>query len=76
MKLATTRERGVIRITTRAIPQWIRTMNTRVRAMVITPVNSWVKPISRPSAKVSTSVTTRLTRSPWGCLSSQLKGSC
>ena len=44
-------------------------MKPRVPMMVSTPVNSWVKPISRPSAKVSTSAITRLTRSPWGWLS-------
>ena len=37
--------------------------------MVSTPVNSWVKPIRRPSAKVSTSATIRLTMSPAGWLS-------
>ncbi len=37
--------------------------------MVSTPENSWVKPISRPSAKVSTSATMRLTISPEGWLS-------
>ena len=46
-----------------------RSMNSRVPRMVSTPENSWVKPISRPSAKVSTSATIRLTMSPEGWLS-------
>ena len=42
--------------------------------MVSTPENSWVKPISRPSAKVSTSATIRLTMSPEGWLSRYERG--
>jgi hypothetical protein len=64
MKLATTRDSGVIQTTTSAIPKWILTIKNRVPRMVITPVNNCVKPIRRPSAKVSTSATTRLRVSP------------
>ena len=42
-------------------------IKTRVPNMVSTPEKSWVKPISSPSAKVSTSVMIRETRSPAGC---------
>ena len=69
MKPATTRLSGVIRTTTREISTFSRNMNSSVPKMVSTPVNSWVKPISRPSAKVSTSATIRLTMSPAGWLS-------
>ena len=64
MKFATTREKGVITITTKATGTLIRSIKTRVPAMVITPVNNCVKPISNPTAKVSTSDITRLTSSP------------
>ena len=69
MKVATTRLRGVISTTTREMRTFSRNMNSRVPRMVSTPENSWVKPISRPSAKVSTSATIRLTISPAGWLS-------
>ena len=42
--------------------------------IVITPVNNWVNPRSRPSANVSTSATTRLIISPWECPSRYLRG--
>ena len=42
----------------------VTNMKPSVHRIVSTPVNSWVNPISRPSAKVSTSAITRLTISP------------
>ena len=59
----------MISTTTRLISTFSRNMNNRVPKMVSTPVNSWVKPIRSPSAKVSTSATIRLTMSPAGWLS-------
>ena len=44
-------------------------MKLSVPRIVITPEKSWVKPISRPSANVSTSAIMRLTVSPVGCAS-------
>ena len=44
-------------------------MKPRVPRMVMTPVNSWVKPMSRPSANWSTSAMMRLTIWPVGWLS-------
>ena len=69
MNPATTRLSGVMSTTTREISTFSRNMNSRVPRMVSRPVNSWVKPISSPSAKVSTSATIRLTMSPAGWLS-------
>ena len=64
MNLATKNDTGVMHTTTRAMGTLVTSMNTSVPPMVSTPVKSWVKPMSRPSAKVSTSATTRLTISP------------
>ena len=75
IKLVTNRLRGVRTTTTRAISQLTENMNASVQMMVSTPVNSWVKPISRPSLNVSTSAITRLTRSPEGWLSRYFRGS-
>ena len=50
MKPATKKESGVISTTTRVIPTSVVSMNSRVPRMVITPVKSWVNPISSPSA--------------------------
>ena len=50
--------------TTSAMGTLVASMKTRVPRMVSTPVNSWVNPMSRPSAKVSTSAMIRLTISP------------
>ena len=69
MNLAINRERGVSTTTVKAIHHWSRSMKYSVPAMVTTPVNSWVKPSSRPSAKVSASAMMRETISPWGCAS-------
>ena len=55
--------------TTSVMGTFSLSMNSRVPRMVRTPLNSCVKPISRPSAKVSTSATMRLTISPEGWLS-------
>ena len=64
MNFATRKDTGVIQITTRAMGILVTSMNTSVPTMVSPPVNNWVKPMSRPSAKVSTSAITRLTISP------------
>ena len=66
---ATTRLSGVMQTTTSVMGIFSLSMNSRVPRMVSTPLNSWVKPMSRPSAKVSTSATMRLTISPEGWLS-------
>ena len=68
-KLATTRLSGVMQTTTSVMGTFSLSINSRVPRMVSTPLNSWVKPMSRPSAKVSTSATMRLTISPEGWLS-------
>ena len=67
--MAATRLKGVTQITTSAMRASTYSMNDSVPMMVITPVKSWLKPISRPSAKVSTSAIMRLTRSPEECAS-------
>ena len=64
INLATKKETGVMHTTTSAMGTLVAIMNIRVPPMVSTPVKSWVKPMSRPSAKVSTSATTLLTISP------------
>ncbi len=64
MNFATKKDTGVMQITTRAMGTLVISMKIKVPSMVSTPVNSWVKPMSRPSAKVSTSAITRLTISP------------
>ena len=66
MKRATNRETGVTATTTSAISAFWANMNPRVTRIVSTPENSWVKPISSPSANWSASEMTRLTVSPWG----------
>ena len=75
MKAATTRDTGVITTTTRVMTTLTLSMKHRVPRMVMTPVNSWVKPIKRPSANWSTSAMTRLTTSPVGRPSMYFKGS-
>lgn len=47
----------------------LMSMMVSVPTISTTPVNSCVKPMSRPSEKVSTSAIMRLTRSPEGCAS-------
>ena len=64
INLATRKDTGVIHTTTNAMGTLVTIMKIRVPIMVSTPVKSWVNPMSRPSAKVSTSATTRLTISP------------
>ena len=49
MNRAMNRDRGVSSTTASVIFQLMDSMNNRVPRMVTTPVNSWVKPISRPS---------------------------
>ena len=49
--------------------QFLMSMMVSVPTISTTPVNSCVKPMSRPSEKVSTSAIMRLTRSPEGCAS-------
>ena len=67
MNFATNSESGVITTTTAAMPACLANMNPSVPRIVITPVNSCVKPIRRPSAHASASEITRLTISPCGC---------
>ena len=66
MKRATNSDSGVTATTTRAIIAFCENMKASVINIVSTPENSWVKPISRPSANWSASAMTRLTISPWG----------
>ena len=74
MKAATTRDTGVITTTTAVMTTLTLSMNTSVPTMVSTPLNSWVKPMSRPSANWSTSAMTRLTTSPVGWPSRYFRG--
>ena len=69
MNRATNSDSGVTPTTTSVISALWVNMNASVNRIVSTPVNSWVKPISRPSANWSASAITRLTVSPWGWLS-------
>ena len=69
MKLATSSESGVMSTTSSVIGALNVSMKPSVPRIVITPEKSWVKPISRPSANVSTSAIMRLTVSPVGCAS-------
>ena len=69
IKAAASRLSGVITTTAAAMTALTEHMKNRVPTMVRTPVNSCVKPISRPSANWSTSAMTRLTTSPVGCRS-------
>ena len=69
MNRATNSDSGVTPTTTSAINQLFRNMKPSVTSMVSAPVNSWVKPISNPSANWSASAITRLTVSPWGWVS-------
>ena len=55
--------------TTSVMGTFSLSMKSNVPRIVKMPLNSWVKPTSRPSAKVSTSATMRLTMSPEGWLS-------
>ena len=55
--------------TTRVIHTLIDSIKARVPTIVTTPVNSWEKPISSPSANWSASLMTRETTSPWEWLS-------
>ena len=66
MKLATKRETGVSTTTTSVMAGWMDSMKSRVPAMVRTPVNSWVKPMSSPSENWSMSAMIRLMMSPDG----------
>ena len=75
IKLATNRETGVITTTTTVIPTFTESIKNKVPMIVTTPVNSWVNPISRPSANWSTSATTRLTISPCEWPSRYFRGS-
>ena len=50
MKEATSQEIGVTSRTTKVIPTLTLNINPMVPRIVITPVNSWVNPMSRPSA--------------------------
>ena len=65
IKLATTSDNGVITMTTSVILTLIVNINKSVPNIVITPVNSCVNPISKPSLNWSTSATILLTMSPY-----------
>ena len=69
MIFATQKLRGVRQMTSRVIQRFLENMNTSVTPMVTTPENSWVKPNSRPSDRMSASAMTRLTISPEACWS-------
>ena len=69
IKAATNKDNGVSTITTSATHLWIASIKKSVPTIVSIPVKNCVNPISRPSAKVSTSAMMRLTVSPVGCLS-------
>ena len=69
MNFATNRDSGVRTTTTSVIFTLIESMKPSVPTMVKTPVNSCVKPMSRPSANWSTSAIMRLSVSPAGWLS-------
>ena len=75
MNFATSSESGVSSTTTSVIFQLIESMKPSVPTMVRTPVNSCVKPMSRPSANWSTSAIMRLSVSPEGWLSRYASGS-
>ena len=75
MKAATSRETGVITTTTAVMVPLTVSIKPKVPKMVMTPVNSWVKPMSRPSANWSTSAMTRLTICPVGWPSRYFRGS-
>ena len=74
MKEATNRDRGVSTKTSSATQTLAMSMNTKVPTMVTMPVNSWVKPWSRPSETWSMSLTTRLMKSPWAVWSMYRRG--
>ena len=74
MKAATSRDTGVMTTTTAVMTTLTLSMKISVPRMVMTPENSWVKPMSRPSANWSTSAMTRLTTSPVGRESMYFRG--
>ena len=74
MKFATKSESGVSSTTTNVMPTFTVSMKISVPRIVTAPVNSCVKPSSRPSANWSTSAMTRLTTSPVGWLSMYFSG--
>ena len=67
-------ESGVASTTTIAMGTETESMNTNVPAMVTMPLNSWLRPWSRPSPIWSTSFTTREMRSPCGWASMKEMG--
>ena len=74
MMPAASTESGVSRMTTSATGTEMESMNAIVPTMVATPLNSCVKPCSRPSLTWSTSFMTRDSRSPWECESTNESG--
>ena len=64
MNFATKMESGVRTTTIRVMRQSMESIKPKVPTMVRMPVNSWVKPINRPSLNCSTSVLMRLMASP------------
>ena len=75
INFATKSDSGVSTTTRSAMRQSSTIMNASVPRIVMTPVKNCVKPIKRPSEKVSTSEITRLTVSPAGCASIYESGS-
>ena len=71
----TTSDSGVTTTTAAAISGCLTSMKISVPRIVITPVNSCVKPIRTPSDSCSTSDMTRETMSPSGCASMVFSGS-
>ena len=64
MNRATKMDSGVSATTTSAMRQSMKIITPSVPKIVSTPVNSWVKPINKPSLNCSTSVVMRLIASP------------
>ena len=69
MNAATKSESGVRMITARASRQSMKNIKIIVPAMVTIPEKSWRKICERPSPTASTSLITRLMRSPCGWVS-------
>ena len=74
MSQATSMETGVTTTTTRPTGTDIENMKASVPTMVTTPVKSCVSPWSRPSPTWSASFTTRESRSPCECASTNESG--
>ena len=69
MNFATQKLTGVRQMTNSVIQKFLENIKTKVTTMVTIPENSWVKPSSRPSDRMSASAMIRLTMSPVLCRS-------